>query len=216
VRISQYISFLTGPKIGNQTELKGVGKSCLLLQFTDKRFLPVHDMTIGVEFGARIVNLDGTQVKIQVWDTAGQESFRSITNSYYRGSAGILVVYDITKAYTFKHVENWLQEARHRGEKDAVILIIGNKTDLEDARQVSTEEGESLAAKHNARFVETSAKSAHNVDKAFMITAREILKTEQFADAALGGDKELLISERKNNVSLDDGEAKEKGRCCSK
>eukprot|EP00466_Bigelowiella_natans_P007941 jgi/Bigna1/58451/fgenesh1_pm.92_\ len=128
----------------------GVGKSCLLLQFTDKRFVPVHDMTIGVEFGARIINLEGTSVKIQVWDTAGQESFRSITNSYYRGSAGIL--------------------------KDAVILIIGNKTDLGDARQVSTEEGESLAAKHNARFVETSAKSAHNVDKAFMITAREILK----------------------------------------
>ena len=75
----------------------GVGKSCLLLQFTDKRFQPVHDLTIGVEFGARMITIDGKQIKLQIWDTAGQESFRSITRSYYRGAAGALLVYDITR-----------------------------------------------------------------------------------------------------------------------
>jgi hypothetical protein len=75
----------------------GVGKSCLLLQFTDKRFQPVHDLTIGVEFGARMISIDGKQIKLQIWDTAGQESFRSITRSYYRGAAGALLVYDITR-----------------------------------------------------------------------------------------------------------------------
>ena len=78
----------------------GVGKSCLLLQFTDKRFQPVHDLTIGVEFGARMVTIDGKQIKLQIWDTAGQESFRSITRSYYRGAAGALLVYDITRRET--------------------------------------------------------------------------------------------------------------------
>ncbi|KAF6142288.1 hypothetical protein GIB67_039995 [Kingdonia uniflora] len=74
----------------------GVGKSCLLLQFTDKRFQPVHDLTIGVEFGARMITIDNKPIKLQIWDTAGQESFRSITRSYYRGAAGALLVYDIT------------------------------------------------------------------------------------------------------------------------
>ncbi|GMP30199.1 hypothetical protein CsSME_00004970 [Camellia sinensis var. sinensis] len=85
----------------------GVGKSCLLLQFTDKRFQPVHDLTIGVEFGARMVTIDGRPIKLQIWDTAGQESFRSITRSYYRGAAGALLVYDITRyahLFVIKHL----------------------------------------------------------------------------------------------------------------
>merc|ERR1712154_171315 len=87
-----------------------VGKSCLLLQFTDKRFQPVHDLTIGVEFGARMINVADKSIKLQIWDTAGQESFRSITRSYYRGAAGALLVYDITRRDTFKHLTRWLEE----------------------------------------------------------------------------------------------------------
>lgn len=88
----------------------GVGKSCLLLQFTDKRFQPVHDLTIGVEFGARMVGVDGRNVKLQIWDTAGQESFRSITRSYYRGAAGALLVYDITRCAAW----HALHQLRHQ------------------------------------------------------------------------------------------------------
>lgn len=106
----------------------GVGKSCLLLQFTDKRFQPVHDLTIGVEFGARMVNLEGDKlVKLQIWDTAGQESFRSITRSYYRGAAGALLVYDITRRDTFQHLSRWLEEARQHAQSNMVIMLIGNK-----------------------------------------------------------------------------------------
>ncbi|KFG55971.1 putative Rab2 GTPase [Toxoplasma gondii FOU] len=86
--------FLSRPRVSSSA---GVGKSCLLLQFTDKRFRTDHDLTIGVEFGARLVSIAGRQVKLQIWDTAGQESFRSITRSYYRGAAGALLVYDITR-----------------------------------------------------------------------------------------------------------------------
>ena len=108
----------------------GVGKSCLLLQFTDKRFQPVHDLTIGVEFGARMVTVDSKQIKLQIWDTAGQESFRSITRSYYRGAAGALLVYDITRRETFNHLANWLEDARQHANPNMTIMLIGNSVSL--------------------------------------------------------------------------------------
>lgn len=152
----------------------GVGKSCLLLQFTDKRFQPVHDLTIGVEFGARMVTIDNKQVKLQIWDTAGQESFRSITRSYYRGAAGALLVYDITRRDTFKHLSRWLDEARQHSQSNMVIMLIGNKSDLEHRRAVSTEEGKAFAEEHGLIFMETSAKTAFNVEQAFINTAQKI------------------------------------------
>ena len=114
----------------------GVGKSCLLLQFTDKRFQPVHDLTIGVEFGARMVQIDNRQIKLQIWDTAGQESFRSITRSYYRGAAGALLVYDITRRETFNHLTRWLEEARQNANQSMVIMLIGNKVRQTSERQL--------------------------------------------------------------------------------
>jgi len=143
----------------------GVGKSCLLLQFTDKRFQPVHDLTIGVEFGARMINIDNRQVKLQIWDTAGQESFRSITRSYYRGAAGALLVYDITRRETFNHLTRWLEEARQNANQSMCIMLIGNKSDLDHRRQVSKEEGEKFARDNGLIFLETSAKTAANVKR---------------------------------------------------
>eukprot|EP00924_Labyrinthula_sp_SR-Ha-C_P004557 maker-scaffold_1-snap-gene-4.21-mRNA-1 protein AED:0.12 eAED:0.12 QI:0/1/0.8/1/1/1/5/73/220 len=160
------------PKINYYFE--GVGKSCLLLQFTDKRFQPVHDLTIGVEFGARMVEIDGKQIKLQIWDTAGQESFRSITRSYYRGAAGALLVYDITRKDTFEHLSRWLEEAKQNANENMVIMLIGNKADLEARRQVTTEEGQKFAQDNNLIFMETSAKTAANVEEAFVNTAKKI------------------------------------------
>ncbi|XP_075175692.1 LOW QUALITY PROTEIN: ras-related protein Rab-2B [Anomaloglossus baeobatrachus] len=157
----------------------GVGKSCLLLQFTDKRFQPVHDLTIGVEFGARMINIDGKPIKLQIWDTAGQESFRSITRSYYRGAAGALLVYDITRRETFIHLTSWLEDARQHSSSNMVIILIGNKSDLESRRDVSREEGEAFAREHGLIFMETSAKTAANVEEAFIGTAKEIYKKIQ-------------------------------------
>jgi len=157
----------------------GVGKSCLLLQFTDKRFQPVHDLTIGVEFGARMITIDGKQIKLQIWDTAGQESFRSITRSYYRGAAGALLVYDITRRETFNHLTTWLEDARQHSNSNMVIMLIGNKSDLEARRDVKKEEGEAFAREHGLIFMETSAKTAANVEEAFNNTAKDIYQKIQ-------------------------------------
>ncbi|CAG9580336.1 putative ras-related protein rab-2a [Leishmania major strain Friedlin] len=157
----------------------GVGKSCLLLQFTDKRFEPLHDLTIGVEFGARLISIQGKSVKLQIWDTAGQESFRSITRSYYRGASGALLVYDVTRRDTFTHLQSWLEDAKANANTALVIMLIGNKCDLESKRQVSREEGEAFARCNGLMFMETSAKTSQNVDDAFLQTAALIYDNVQ-------------------------------------
>ncbi|GJS44889.1 Ras-related protein RabB1c [Tanacetum coccineum] len=156
-----------------------VGKSCLLLQFTDKRFQPVHDLTIGVEFGARMITIDNKPIKLQIWDTAGQESFRSITRSYYRGAAGALLVYDITRRETFNHLASWLEDARQHANANMTVMLIGNKCDLAHRRAVSTEEGEQFAKENGLIFMEASAKTAQNVEEAFISTAGTIYKKIQ-------------------------------------
>ena len=121
-----------------------------------------------------MVGIDERQIKLQIWDTAGQESFRSITRSYYRGAAGALLVYDVTRRETFNHLTRWLEEARLNANANMVVMLIGNKSDLEHRRAVSTEEGENFASKNGLIFMETSTKTAWNVEKAFIRTAHNI------------------------------------------
>ncbi|CAI8607232.1 unnamed protein product [Vicia faba] len=154
----------------------GVGKSCLQLQFTDNRFQPVHDVTIGVEFGARTITIDNKRIKLSIGDTAGQEMFRSITRSYYRGAAVALLVYDITRRETFDHLASWLEDARQHADSNITIMLIGNKSDLIKKRVVSTEEGEQFAKENGLIFMEVSAKNAENVEDAFIKTAEAIYK----------------------------------------
>ncbi|CAM0951914.1 unnamed protein product [Alopecurus aequalis] len=159
----------------------GVGKSCLLLQFTDKRFQPVHDLTIGVEFGNRMITIDNKKIKLNIWDTAGQEAFRSITRTYYRSAAAALLVYDITRRETFSNLANWLDDVRREAEvnNNVSIMLVGNKTDLAHRRVVSTEEGEQFAKEHGLGFIETSARNLHNVDQAFVETATMVYEKIQ-------------------------------------
>lgn len=151
---------------------EAVGKTCLLLQFTDKRYRTTHQVTVGVEFGSRTVEISGKMIKLQCWDTAGQDRFRSIVRSYYRGAAGALLVYDITRRDSFDHVSQWLKEARQNADPDLIITLVGNKCDKVGERQVSYEEGNNFAHKHGLYFLETSAVSGLMVDEAFTTTAR--------------------------------------------
>lgn len=155
-----------------------VGKSCLLLQFTDKRFRAEHDMTIGVEFGHRLVEIDNQKIKLQIWDTAGQEAFRSITRAYYRGATGALLVYDISRRAAFDHLAQWLLDARQNAQANMVIILIGNKSDLPN-REVTYEEGAWFARQNGIFFLETSAKTGQNVEAAFLDTSKQIYENLQ-------------------------------------
>ena len=145
----------------------GVGKSCILLQFAQNEFDINKENTVGVEFGNKVVTVNGTKVKLQIWDTAGQEQFKSITRSYYRAVAGALLVYDVTDRETFENVKNWLEEARVNANPELVIMLCGNKVD-KSGRQVSTEEGSKLARENGILFKECSAKERVNIDEIFL------------------------------------------------
>ena len=152
----------------------GVGKSCLLLQFTDKRFQQVHDLTIGVEFGARMITIDNKQIKLQIWDTAGQESFRSITRSYYRGAAGALLVYDIARDVQPPDV--MAGRCAAAPNSNMTIMLIGTRA-TSSARCPSRRA--SACGEHGLVFLETSAKTAANVEEAFINTAKKICEKIQ-------------------------------------
>jgi Ras-related protein Rab-2A len=153
----------------------GVGKSCLLLQFTDSRFRNDHDLTIGVEFGAKIVTIENKSIHLQIWDTAGQESFRSITRGYYRGAAAALLTFDITRRETFLSLEKWLEETKNNGNPNMVIVLVANKVDLDSQRVVSREEAEKFARENKLLYIEASAKTGFNVNETFLRTGKEVL-----------------------------------------
>jgi len=152
----------------------GVGKSCLLLRFSDDVFTDSFISTIGVDFKIKTLTIDGQKIKLQIWDTAGQERFRTITSSYYRGAHGIIVVFDVTNQTSFDNISKWLQEIDLFAGTNVQKLLVGNKTDLVDTRAVPSSEGEALAAKLSIPYVETSAKSSSNVEQAFAQMATSI------------------------------------------
>jgi len=153
----------------------GVGKTNIITRFTSNEFYVGNKATIGVEFGHAEVTLgDNTKVKVQIWDTAGQERFRAITRGYYRGAVGALIVYDITKAQSFKNVEKWLQELGEHADSDIVIMLVGNKTDLKASREVATDDAKKFAQKSNLLYIETSALDGENIQLAFQQTISAI------------------------------------------
>ncbi|KAE8576820.1 hypothetical protein XENTR_v10004330 [Xenopus tropicalis] len=151
----------------------GVGKTCFLMQFRDGAFLSGAFLaTVGIDFRYKIVTVDGLKVKLQIWDTAGQERFRSVTHAYYRDAQALLLLYDITSKTSFDNIRAWLTDIHEYAQKDVVIILLGNKNDMDAARIIETEDGESLAKEYGVPFMETSAKSGVNVELAFLAVAK--------------------------------------------
>jgi len=158
----------------------GVGKSCLLARAMDNEFKEEHNVTIGVEFGSFVVEINNKIVKLQIWDTAGQESFKSITRIFYKGAHCVFLTYDITRKETFKNVVEWLKEVKQNSSPDVLLFLVGNQIDLEEERQVTTDEAVELQKTQKIHyFIETSAKSGENVENLFVTAAKILYKAEK-------------------------------------
>lgn len=193
--------------IGNSA----VGKSSLLLRFSDNIFNESFLPTIGVDFKIRTFELSSKTVKLQIWDTAGQERFKTITSSYYKGAHGIILTYDITDKQSFKDIENWLSEVEKFANENVIKLLVGNKSDLESQRQVSFEEGKEFADSLGVQFLETSAKNNSNVEKAFFALANEIKgRVQKFDDK----EKKPVYEPKKLEKGKDISNETARGPCC--
>lgn len=141
----------------------GVGKTCLLLRYVRDVFDPDTQPTLGVEFLTKIIETDKRKIQLQLWDTAGQELFRSVTRGYYRGSAGAFLVFDLTNHDSFEHINRWLTDVKDVARDDVVTILIGNKADLSDKRDVTREEAEAFAQMNKMAYFETSAKTGEQI-----------------------------------------------------
>ena len=190
-----------------------VGKSNLLLRYLYDKFEEDYHATIGVEFGAKNLEINNINYRIQLWDTAGQEQFRSITRAYYQNSVCAIVVYDISNEISFNNIKEWVDDVKAQSPNNIYIMLVGNKNDLNDKRKVSYEKGYEFAQRNNINFIETSAKTGENVENVFYNCTNEIanrIKNNEYdlSDENCGikiGD----ISNKKNNNNM-----KKKRKCC--
>ncbi|KAG0139424.1 hypothetical protein CROQUDRAFT_666514 [Cronartium quercuum f. sp. fusiforme G11] len=193
-----------------------VGKSSLLLRFTDEVFLSAEESsaTIGVDFKVKLISRRGKRYKLSIWDTAGQERFRTLTSSYYRGAQGVVLVYDVTSRESFESLPSWFSELDTftHSPRDVVRIVVGNKTDKDYSRMVSNEEGRAFAADNNALYAETSAKTMKGVEEVFEAVVDKIIDTPSLHHKGLN-----LRSNRTTTlpgtINLDDDEEEEAGWC---
>jgi small GTP-binding protein len=155
-----------------------VGKSSLVLRFVKGQFLDYQESTIGAAFLTQTVCLNDTTVKFEIWDTAGQERYHSLAPMYYRGAQAAIVVYDITSYDSFDRAKKWVKELQRQGNPNIVIALAGNKVDLASKRTVEIEESQAYAEENGILFMETSAKTAANVNELFVAIAKKLPKTQ--------------------------------------
>ena len=199
----------------------GVGKSNILLRYIYNSFSEEFKTTVGVEFGAKNIEIDKKVYRIQIWDTAGQENFRSIARAYYKNSVCALVVYDISKHSSFEDIQVWIDDCIKQTAKSVLLFLIGNKNDLNDEREVSYEEGEAYAKAHKMMFLEASAKTGNNINEIFERSVKQIAKNIKNNVYDLENDSSgIRIGVNSNNFILrnDDKEVKNKEnpkkKCC--
>ncbi|CAH1802605.1 unnamed protein product [Owenia fusiformis] len=184
----------------------GVGKSSLLLRFADNTFSGTYITTIGVDFKIRTIDVNGEKVKLQIWDTAGQERFRTITSTYYRGTHGVIVVYDVSSGESFANVKRWLHEIDQNCDVVNRILV-GNKDDDPERKVVLTEDAQRFADQMGIQLFETSAKENINVEEMFMAVTKLVLSTKK--------DQQAKLAQPNETVKLGGaGSKKPKKKCC--
>ena len=186
-----------------------VGKSSLFLRFVDDIWNDTFVPTIGVDFKIKTFDIDEKKIKMQIWDTAGQERFKNIIASYYRGAHGILLIYDVTDKDSFKNLSNWLIEIEKNANKNVLKVLIGNKTDLEDKRVVTYNQGKEFADTYGLKFLETSAKKNLNVSEAFITLGRELMQASE--------EKKIIKQKQNKKISVakvQDLNVQKKNGCC--
>ena len=191
-----------------------VGKTNIMSKYLKNEFHEDSKATVGVEFGSKQFTVEGHQIKAQIWDTAGQERYKAITSAYYKGAKGAFVVYDITRKQSFESVDRWINDLKATADKKLSIIIIGNKCDLEDQRQVTKEQGEEKAKNAEVAFMETSALSGENLEKAFEKMMNEVFKK---CHEEMMSDGDVDIVGGSEDISLDKTKPKnsgEKKKCC--
>ena len=173
-----------------------VGKSCFLMRYSDNVFVENYITTIGLDYKLKNVKLDsGKTIKVQLWDTAGQDKYRTIAKNYFKGSHGILLLYDVTKQSSFQNIRDWIQDIREEVSQKAIIFLIGNKIDLVDKRKISKEKGIELAEEYKLPFFEASAKSGENVDEVFKALYKKISEVYGDLEREMGS----KLNKRKKN-----------------
>ena len=191
-----------------------VGKTNILSKYLTDEFDPESKATVGVEFGTKNFKIENNIVKVQIWDTAGQERYRSITNAYYKGAKGALLVYDITNKKSFDNLDKWISDLKINGDEKISIVLLGNKSDLENQRVISTEEGKNKAELFKFAFMETSALNGNNIERAF----DELIK-EVYRDNHELFEKQAKVEMNDKGIDLEQGKSgeiknNEKNWCC--
>lgn len=182
---------------------QSVGKTSLITRFMYDSFDNTYQATIGIDFLSKTMYLEDRTVRLQLWDTAGQERFRSLIPSYIRDSTVAVVVFDITNANSFQQVNKWIEDVRAERGTDVIIMLVGNKTDLQDKRQVSMEEGERKAQELNVMFIETSAKAGYNVKQLFRRVAAALPGMENTQEKPTNDLIEVKLQDPPSNASDD-------------
>ena len=195
-----------------------VGKSRIVERFIKNSFIENYEITVGVEFGEKNIEIEDKIIRIQIWDTAGQELYKSITRTYYKSCVCAIIVYDITSRKSFNDITNWIEDCIKYSPKTVLMVLIGNKCDLEQSREVSTEEGQELSDKNGISFYETSAREGTNIKEIFQKTGEEIYQNIKKGNYNLD-DIECGIMSISNemdfsSVKLNKGKGIKKKKCC--
>jgi Ras-related protein Rab-8A len=189
----------------------GVGKTCVLLRYTDNKFIKTHLTTIGIDYKAKTISIGGKTIRLKIWDTAGQERFKNITQQYYKNADGILLVFDVSDRNSYEKVREWMKQIQLYCVKETIgMVLIGNKCDVEN-REVSFEDGEKLAKEFNIKYFETSALNNYNIEETFIYLSQEIMRVKDFKESNKNKEED---NGRKTLDAQNNGKKSKDGKCC--